>query len=560
MLIEVMCDRFVSNGKRRPPIRFHAGLNAILGDDKGSNSIGKSTFLMILDFVFGGSDYIKKCVDVQKNVLEHTICFAFNFDGETFYFSRNTVDYKNVIRCDAEYHALPDEKPIPIKNYQNFLYEKYGLTEDGLSWRGAVSRFIRVYKRDTLDEERPIRSAKDEKTSTAIEVYMRLFNRYSVVDAQIKQAALAEDEKESLRKSIQQYNHIRAAKNEKEKKANESRIAELEEQARNLSENNNQGLLDLDSITAKRLSDLNESLIQYRRQQAQIQTQLKSVRRDMTGPKRSFKRMFTELERFFPHEDFKALEEVEGFHQKLNKILEDEFTETEKNLTSAYSLVNNEILEIEKQIAEIKNIPNVSQAILYEYARITTELNNLRQANQNYDELERLKQVAADYAATRDSVIADELHEIENSVNQKMRDITREVLAGDTRNPPVLELQGLKKYTFHTPDDGGTGAQYRGLIIFDLANMALASVPFLVHDSLLFKNIEKPTFGNIIEFYQKHASHEKQVFISYDSLGDYDKKTRDLMEENAVLRLSPGGNELFGWAWNKEKKNESAQI
>ena len=68
MLVEVRCDKFVSNGKTREPIRFHAGLNAVLGDDNGSNSIGKSTFLMILDFVFGGSDYVKKCVDVQENV------------------------------------------------------------------------------------------------------------------------------------------------------------------------------------------------------------------------------------------------------------------------------------------------------------------------------------------------------------------------------------------------------------------------------------------------------------------------------------------------------------
>lgn len=33
MLVEVRCDKFVSNGKTREPIRFHAGLNAVLGDD-----------------------------------------------------------------------------------------------------------------------------------------------------------------------------------------------------------------------------------------------------------------------------------------------------------------------------------------------------------------------------------------------------------------------------------------------------------------------------------------------------------------------------------------------
>lgn len=39
---------------------FHSGLNAVVGDEIASNSIGKSTMLMIIDFVFGGEDYIKK--------------------------------------------------------------------------------------------------------------------------------------------------------------------------------------------------------------------------------------------------------------------------------------------------------------------------------------------------------------------------------------------------------------------------------------------------------------------------------------------------------------------
>ena len=108
MLVEVQCDKFIENGKIRKPIRFHAGLNAVLGDDNGSNSIGKSTFLMVLDFVFGGSDYVKKCADVQENVKEHTINFCYQFNNELFYFSRSTTEYNQVLKCDANYHQLPD--------------------------------------------------------------------------------------------------------------------------------------------------------------------------------------------------------------------------------------------------------------------------------------------------------------------------------------------------------------------------------------------------------------------------------------------------------------------
>ena len=269
MLIEVQCDKFVGNGQIREPIRFHAGLNAVLGDDNGSNSIGKSTFLMILDFVFGGSDYVKKCTDVQENVNGHTINFAFEFDRQKYYFSRNTIEYKKVIPCDADYKPLENHTPITIQKYWEFLCEHYGLTAEGITWRSAVGRFIRVYKRDTLDEERPLRSSKDEKTADAIKNYMRLFDKYAAVEAQIKQAAEAEDEKEAFRKTTQTYNHVRAAKNEKERAENEERIIVLEQSEHDLAENSNQGLLDLDSITARRLTELTETLINYRRQKAE---------------------------------------------------------------------------------------------------------------------------------------------------------------------------------------------------------------------------------------------------------------------------------------------------
>jgi len=44
----------------------------------------------------------------------------------------------------------------------------------------------------------------------------------------------------------------------------------------------------------------------------------------------------------------------------------------------------------------------VSEAILKEYAKITTELNNLIDANKNYDRMNKLNDLVAEYAETRD--------------------------------------------------------------------------------------------------------------------------------------------------------------
>lgn len=212
-------------------------------------------------------------------------------------------------------------------------------------------------------------------------------------------------------------------------------------------------------------------------------------------------------------------------------------------------------MKIKDEITQTKTVPNVSQAILKEYARITTELNNLHEANENFDKLERLKKVASDYAQTRDEVINQQLLQIESSVNQQMREITLEILHDERHMPPILRLEKLNRYTFKTPNDGGTGAQYRGLITFDLANMAIAPVPFVVHDSVLLKNIEKPVFSEIIKVYEKQKDSSKQVFMAYDTLDSYSEETQRIVNDNAVLELSPEGNELFGWAWNKERND-----
>ena len=70
-------------------IDFHEGLNVVLGDNIGSNSIGKSTLLMIVDFVFGGNTYISHNSDVVAYLGHHEFGFTFKFKTE-YHFVRGT--------------------------------------------------------------------------------------------------------------------------------------------------------------------------------------------------------------------------------------------------------------------------------------------------------------------------------------------------------------------------------------------------------------------------------------------------------------------------------------
>lgn len=76
MLKRIRCDKF-----REKEIIFHPGLNAVMGDEIASNSIGKSTLLMIIDFVFGGSEYIKTNSDAIEQLGPHEFLFATVYKG-----------------------------------------------------------------------------------------------------------------------------------------------------------------------------------------------------------------------------------------------------------------------------------------------------------------------------------------------------------------------------------------------------------------------------------------------------------------------------------------------
>ncbi len=291
MLVELQCDKFKTGGKDgtiRPAIKFHKGLNAIIGDNNRSNSIGKSTLLMIIDFVFGGEDYIHKCLAVHQNVEEHNINFTFEFDGKEYSFSRNSVKHLGVVKCNRQYQPLSDEKPMSLVDYKKFLAKMYGLDIEGLTWRGVMSKHIRVYNRDTMDASRPLQASKGGKVVEDIKRYLKQFGKYSIVEKQINQAKEAEDEKEVFRKSVA-FQHIRMAKTEKEYRDNEIRIAELEIKENEFAENSSKGLLDLTGMQAQQISELNNTLQTYTRQRARVQTQLNSLRREMIEGKKSLK-------------------------------------------------------------------------------------------------------------------------------------------------------------------------------------------------------------------------------------------------------------------------------
>jgi len=549
MLVEVLCDQFISNGKQRGKIEFHPGLNTVLGDDPGSNSIGKTSFLMVLDFVFGGDDYIVKSADLQKEIGSHTVKFGFVFGNEKFFFSRSTDTFKEVTPCDENYSPIRDS--ISDKQYCDFLREKYGLSLEGLSFRNAVSRFIRVYGRETLNEKKPLRTAEKETESDSISSLLRLCDLYSTIKAQQDMADEAKDKRETFSKA-KKYSFIKIS-NEKDLINNTHEIEALQASVNKLISETSSGFKDLDSEKKKAMSELQEHLAKCNDQEAALQSQLTYINSGKKyGGKSRIQKSVRSLQSFFPDININKIEQIEEFHSQLSGILKQEFLDAERKVKTALEYVGAEKKQIEEAMSEIAKETDLTKTVFSQYAAIDKKIHDLTLANDNYRKLKELKDIEESYKTALSELFLNSITDMELSINKKMQSINDCIYNGE-RTSPFLHFSSPKAYSFFTPHDSGTGSQYKGLIVFDLAMLELTRLPFIIHDSILLKQIADKPIEKILEQYE---SSSKQVFIAFDKVSSYSSRTQELLNKTCILRLSPEGNELYGRPWNKIEKGE----
>ena len=548
MLKEIRCNKFISNGAIRNPICFHKGLNTILGSSSGSNSIGKSTFLMIIDFVFGGNDYADKSSDVITNVGPHKIQFCFEFDKHLYYFSRVPLHKNEVSKCDSNYNEV---ETISIYEYRKFLHENYNIKSKEQSFRGAIGNYFRIYLRECCDEGHPLRNGNRVSDKEGIIELIKLFNRYDIIYALLEEQENAKTIEKTYKNAIS-FNQISAPKSKSEYSANVKEIESLKIELEDLAEKSNAGLMEVDSIVAKRIADIKGTLSKLRRQRTCIKARLSSISEER-NTKKAIENNFSELLRYFPNADTKVLEEVECFHSGLSNALSFELKKKNKELNELLSIIEEEIGKQEDILKSVSSVTDVSRAILDSYANTTQRLKNLTEANQHYDEKKILRQKVNDIDKQIAKIFKSELSDISLTLNKLMDEYNGEIY-NEKRSAPTINIIDDSHYTFDTPNDRGTGSRYKGLIIFDLAVLKLTALPAVAHDSFMLKQIEDDVIEKLLEIYSKT---NKQVFIAMDKETSYTHRTQEILDDSVVLRLSCDGNELFGRSWNKKDSNKS---
>lgn len=579
MLYEICCDRFRTGGKDgqiRPPIRFHAGLNAVLGTQTRSNSIGKSTFLMIIDYVFGGIDYLDS--DAHIFVGEHEIYFTFRFGDTMHRFCRKTIEKDVVYLCencslaeeearlerirlneekakdapallehDLNPYVLTDET-LKVDEYCKFLFNEYRIESENISFRNIVGRYFRVYGRPNHDEHQPLHNTPREKDSEAITALQRLFGEtQQIKDLKANEKEKAEEKK--AYKAAQKYHLVRHITTKKALKQATEERDKLQEELNDLIRSKDREVEQADLSRSDEAAAINRKLAALRRNRSRLKSQLEALYINIDGHTAVTRGDIRDLAFFFPDVNIVELQSIEDFHQRLRAVLESEMSEERAQLQSSIDNLDAEIRALEEQYRSLGIPTRLPTPFLQDYSDLTMRINDLNAQIESFQKNKDVDDAHKAAAAALKAAQEKELPRIAGEINAQMVRISDEIL-GPEREAPRLDLKDGKSYTFGTSTNRGTGNNYKNLIIYDLSILTKTDLPAFIHDSFLLTDIGDTPTGAIVKQYIKTEPSGKQVFIALDKTKSYGEETDKDLNDHQVLYLSEDGNELFGWSWD----------
>lgn len=542
MLVEIRCDSFA---EKHRTVTFGGGLNTILGSNGGSNAIGKSTFLWMVDYAFGGTTYNNIWKDIAQYIGKHPVRFTFQFDGQLHYFFRTLEEPRTVCRCDKKGKIIDK---LTLDKYRNWLLESYGIACDGIAFQDLTSRFDRIYGADNTYEKTPYLQKPKEAEDKAVDFLIRLYGGNDILEeiaaAEVKLGVKASEFVEKKQKPI---DTSQIEENNKTIESLKKRLDELTQQE----EDAQLAFFGFDTETFERLSRLRKELQALVRRRNRLKSQLNAISEVEPYAEGNIKSEFDELKAFFPDADIKSFEEIEVFHKKIRRIIGDEASEEIKRLTTVISQCDAEIASLRDKIEKSGLAKEMSARTVSQCVSVSRKIDALTEENEELLRQKELQEARSKAEAEMKALIERQrncISEIEAEVNQRIIEINRAVTGG-RETAPRLRIFDDKMIRYKTEGNTSEGTAFKSMVIYDLALATLFPVPFLIHDSNIIKRIGDDYLEHILKYYQTVG---KQVFIAFDKADSVTDTAKEILETNAVLTLNDG-NELYGKSWTKKK-------
>ena len=557
MLVEMKSPAFIDHGEERVLTTFHEGLNVVLGEEDGAMSIGKSSSLLAIDFVFGGDTYIKS--DGVRHEGHHTIFFAFEFKGVKHHFARNTDDSDNVFFCDEDYNLTGAK--YTKDEFIQWLRSQYEMEFEGASFRTVLSSFFRIYGKKNTDELNPLQGIPGQNMEKSIATILTVFNKYKDIQ-DLRDSVTERTKRLDAFKEARKYQFISdLVGGQKKYEENLEAIRDLELQLATLMEEAEQGHTEEEIELNKTKAALTTEKLNIENAIHTREMKLRLLNMSLEYGLYPTEADMSALQEFFPEVNIRKLYEVEHYHQKLARILDAQFAEERTSIEREITDLRSQWETINAQIKSLGFVGNISREFLDRHSEIKAEIAALRTQNEAYLTQTELQSAKATAVEVLKRGIEGLLREIEDILNTQMKEFN-DSLFTTKKKPPQVHFNAYNSYKFETPDNTGTGSNYKGMLVYDLAVLFTTALPALAHDSLLFKNLGKDVEDGIFRIYARIASElpRKQVFIAYDKQGDCRPETRRILDDACVMQLSKGGGELYGHPWDTEEDQNGNEL
>jgi len=523
MLHEIRCEKF-----RTRVVKFHPGLNVVLGDDNATNSIGKSTLLMLVDFAFGGSTFLEWNKDVVAELGHHHYDFAFEFDGELYRFRRETITPETVYVCDADYKVL---SAVQLDEFNVFLKNAYGLSQPSQTFRAAVGLHLRVWGKTNLIPEEPLHVFPKQRDKDCIDNLIKTYGKFDAIRESDDAVRIADTELKTIRAAASKQLIPKVTKTGYAQA--KVQIAGFERDLEDVRQNLASYATSLSAVINKEVLELKKRKDDLLQRRMTVAGRLQRVDRNLTGKRSLRGGSFQDLEKFFPEINTERLAEVEAFHDGVARILQKQLKQSKEQLEEELKLIDQSIADIDSEMAVALGSVEQPESLVDHVYNVALSLQSARASRDGYEQeqahIDALRKAKEALAEVKQRILT----EVETSVNDGMRDIVSDAV-GEYRKSPRISL-GDTNYKFEVFEDTGTGTAYFGLVLFDMAVFRATSLPAISHDSLLFKNISNDSVANLIQLY---AKIQKQSFIALDEIQKYGPAAAQTLRKQSVIQLS----------------------
>ena len=204
--------------------------------------------------------------------------------------------------------------------------------------------------------------------------------------------------------------------------------------------------------------------------------------------------------------------------------------------------MNDVILQIEKlenKISpELKDIP---QTVLEEYGKKSVRIEQIEKSLEYYELKKKLQSEKSNAEKELRMSQEEALSSISVKVNSAINQFDEE------SKSLQFEFPTQKSYRLYRENDVGTGTKHLNLIIFDLAVLSITQVPFAIHDSYIFHELEDKRLNFVLSLYNDFCKkYKKQIFIAIDGQDKCSENSKAIIENVKIIQLGEGKNSLFG--------------